>query len=135
DRRNGEAVTVRRVHHGASKQAAAGGEVLDQVLNPDQGCLQRRVGRRGRCCLGAHAVVSGSGTFFISTQHRARCMGSTSSSGGSSVKHRSIRNLHRVWNFHPGGILPRSGGKPLIEMSLSLAVSSMRGIERSNDHV
>src|SRR6266568_1438496 len=138
--RDREVDAVHRVDDAAREQASAGGEVLDQLLDPHERLFQRRVvGRRDRRLGGlrAHfnASASGFAMFFISTQHRASWPGSTSPRGGSSVKQRSMRNLQRGWNLHPAGKRPRSGGRPLIEISLSFSTSSTRGIERSSDQV
>src|SRR5207247_433070 len=130
----------RPMHHPSTEEPSSGREVLDEILHPDQRRLQRWVG--GRCDrwlgrLSGHFKASASGfsMFFISTQQRASCPGPTSPSGGSSVKQRSTRNLHRGWNLQPGGIRPRSGGSPLIEIRRSFSTSSTRGMERSSDQV
>ena len=91
---------VHRMHDRPAQQATPGREVLDQLLDANKRTLDRRVGARwrlrGRLGL-AHfwAMDSGSLMFFIKTQHRASCPGSTSASGGSSVRQRSMRNRQR----------------------------------------
>src|SRR6202171_4802983 len=69
------------------------------------------------------------------TQQAVRWLAATCSSGGSFVKHSSRRKGQRGVKAHPEGGWIRSGGNPSIERNRSLRSASMRGSERSSDHV
>src|SRR5690606_29032608 len=95
----------RTMHALQLDQRLAGDDVVSVVIAHDSNCSLGWA----RCPFDTCAL---SASTRSDSKHATRCPGATSTSGGGSVRQRSVANAQRGWNLQPGGGSIRSGGLP-----------------------